>query len=71
MLNLIAVNELVTYSRLHSDVFVEFLDGFRMNSTFQAQDRDKLLNLASSLTSFFEHTGITNLVQSRIASTLL
>lgn len=48
--------------------FLEFLDGFRSNSTtFQQQDRDKLLNLASSLTSFFDHAGITNLAQSRIA----
>ena len=46
---------------------LEFLDGFRTNSTFQQQDRDKLINLASSLTSFFDHAGITNLAQSRIA----
>lgn len=48
--------------------FAEFLDGFRTNTSFQNQDRDQLLNLASSLSSFFEHTGITNLVQSRIAN---
>jgi hypothetical protein len=46
----------------------EFLDGFRTNPTFQQQDRDKLMNLASSLSSFFDYTGITNLAQSRIAS---
>jgi hypothetical protein len=47
---------------------LEFLDGFRTNSSFQQQDRDKLINLTTSLTSFFDHTGITNFVQSRIAS---
>jgi hypothetical protein len=45
--------------------FLEFLDAFRTNSTFQQQDRDKLINLASS---FFDYTGITNLARSRIAS---
>jgi len=48
--------------------FVEFLDGFRTNSTFQQQDRNELTNLASSLTSFFDYTGITDLAQTRIAS---
>ncbi len=49
-------------------IFVEFLDGFRTNSTFQQQDRNELTNLASSLTSFFDYTGITDLAQTRIAS---
>jgi len=44
------------------------LDGFRTSSTFPQQDRDKLLNITSSLTSFFDYTGITNLAQSKIAS---
>ncbi|CAF3564574.1 unnamed protein product [Rotaria sp. Silwood1] len=48
--------------------YCEFLDGFLTNPTFQQQDRDKLINLASSLSSFFDYTGITNLAQSRIAS---
>lgn len=61
------VNDLLDWSILWN-IVVEFLDGFRTNSaTFQQQDRDKLLNLASSLTSFFDHAGITNLAQSRIA----
>ncbi|CAF1588004.1 unnamed protein product [Adineta ricciae] len=47
--------------------YCEFLDGFRTNPAFQ-QDRDKLINLASSLSSFFDYTGITNLAQSRIAT---
>jgi hypothetical protein len=49
---------------------LEFLDGFRTNPAFQQQDRDKLLNLASSLSSFFDYTGITNLAQNKIASKL-
>jgi hypothetical protein len=49
-------------------IFIEFLDGFRTNPTFQQQDRDKLINLASSLSSFFDYTGITDLAQTRIAS---
>ncbi|CAF3725454.1 unnamed protein product [Rotaria sordida] len=36
--------------------YCEFLDGFRTNPAFQQQDRDKLLNLASSLSSFFDYT---------------
>jgi hypothetical protein len=47
---------------------IEFLDGFRTNTVFQQQDRDKLINLASSLSSFFDYTGITTLAQTRIAS---
>ena len=49
-------------------VKIEFLDGFRTNPVFQQQDRDKLLNLASSLSSFFDYTGITNLAQNKLAS---
>lgn len=57
---------------LNNIVFqLEFLDGFRTNSSFQQQDRDKLLNLASSLSSFFDHTGITHLAQNKIASKCL
>ncbi|CAF3760261.1 unnamed protein product [Rotaria magnacalcarata] len=48
--------------------YCEFLDGFRTNTAFQQQDRDKLLNLASSLTSFFDYTGISNLAQNKIAN---
>ena len=49
---------------------LEFLESFRSTSTFQ-QDPDHLINLTSSLTSFFDHTGITNLAQTRIASKLV
>ncbi|CAF1372929.1 unnamed protein product [Rotaria sordida] len=51
--------------------YCEFLDGFLTNPAFQQQDRDKLINLASSLTSFFDYTGITNLAQSRIATYII
>jgi hypothetical protein len=68
MLNHTVVNDLIELINLVKFSGLEFLDGFRTNSTtFQQQDRDKLLNLASSLSSFFDHAGITNLAQSRIA----
>lgn len=50
--------------------FQEFLEGFRSTSTFQ-QDPDNLFSLTSSLSSFFDHTGITNLAQSRFSSSFL
>ncbi len=69
MLNLIVVKLYSFISLLFTYyTYIEFLDGFRTNPTFQQQDRDKLLNLASSLTSFFDYTGITNLAQNKIAS---
>ncbi len=56
------------FFKINISVRIEFLDGFRTNPVFQQQDRDKLLNLASSLSSFFDYTGITNLAQNKMAS---
>ncbi|UJR22703.1 hypothetical protein I4U23_025739 [Adineta vaga] len=58
----------INWNEIDVKPYCEFLDGFRTNSTFQPQDRNKLINLASSLSSFFDYTGITNLAQSRIAN---
>lgn len=58
----------IDWSAIDVKPYCEFLDGFRTNASFQQQDRDQLINLASSLSSFFDHTGITNRVQSRIAN---
>ncbi|CAF4640522.1 unnamed protein product, partial [Rotaria magnacalcarata] len=48
-----------------------FLDDFLTNPTFHEQDRDKLIDLASSLSSFFDYTGITSLARSKIPSKIL
>ncbi|CAF3444186.1 unnamed protein product [Rotaria socialis] len=45
--------------------YCEFLDDFLTNSTLHEQDRDKLIDLASSLSSFFDYTGITSLARSK------
>ncbi|CAF4468281.1 unnamed protein product [Rotaria sp. Silwood2] len=58
----------IDWNNIDVKPYCEFIDGFLTNPTFQQQDRDKLINLASSLTSFFDYTGITNLAQSRIAN---
>jgi hypothetical protein len=57
----------INWNEIDVKPYCEFLDAFRTNSTFQQQDRDKLINLASS---FFDYTGITNLARSRIANDL-
>ncbi|CAF1086973.1 unnamed protein product [Adineta ricciae] len=52
-----------------SDVDVKpYCDDFRTNPTLQYQDRDKLLNLASSISSFFDYTGIANIAQNKISN---
>ncbi|CAF4304606.1 unnamed protein product [Rotaria magnacalcarata] len=51
--------------------YCEFLDDFLTNPTFHEQDRDKLIDLASSLSSFFDYTGITSLARSKIPSKIL
>ncbi|CAF3571080.1 unnamed protein product [Adineta steineri] len=58
----------INWNEIDVKPYCEFLDGFRTNSTFQQQDREKFMNLATSLSSFFDYTGITNLAQTRIAN---
>ncbi|CAF0847545.1 unnamed protein product [Didymodactylos carnosus] len=53
----------INWNDIKLEPYCELLDIFRASSTFQ--DRDQLINLASSLSNFFDYTGITNMVQSR------
>ncbi|CAF1075771.1 unnamed protein product [Didymodactylos carnosus] len=53
----------INWNDIKLEPYCELLDTVRASSTFQ--DRDQLINLASSLSNFFDYTGITNMVQSR------
>ncbi|UJR26341.1 hypothetical protein I4U23_007676 [Adineta vaga] len=61
--------KLASHSEINwHDVDVKpYCDNYRTSSTLQQQDRDKVLNLASSISSFFDYTGVTNLTTNKIS----